>query len=231
MEKAIREMNKKPGQKPITLVILKTKYPQGGEKQLTKAVLKKEIPPGKLPLDIGCVVQNVGTCFAVYEAVYEGKPLIERCVTLTGKALKNPGNYLIRLGTPLKSAIDFCGGFKETPAKVIMGGPMMGVSQYSLDVPIMKCTTGVIFFSKEEAKIFDELTCIRCAKCVDICPVNLMPTDIMRMVKYSKWHYLEDFNSSDCMECGLCAYVCPSNIPLVQYIKLAKEKEKEQKQK
>jgi len=213
----------------VEMIVLKTKYPQGGEKQLIKSILKKEVPPGKLPLDIGVVVQNVGTCYSVYQAVHEGKPLIERCITLTGGCLNEPGNFLIRIGTLLSEAINACGGLKEKPAKIISGGPMMGVTQFSLDIPVIKGMTGVIFLSKKESELFEELPCIRCGKCVDICPVNLLPTDIMRMTKYSRWHYIEDLHASDCLECGSCAYICPSRIPLVQYIKLAKQKEMEKR--
>lgn len=232
MEKALREINKKSPSTPLSIrmAVLKTKYPQGGEKQLIKAILKKEVPPGKLPLDIGCVVQNVGTCFAIYEAVYGGKPLIERCVTFTGgKVLREPGNFLVRLGTPLKDVVGLCGGFTEPLGKIIIGGPMMGIAQYSLDIPVVKGVTGVVFLSKKESEIFEESPCIRCGKCVDICPVNLLPTEIMRMVKYSRWQYLDKLYPSDCIECGACAYNCASRIPLVQYIKLAKMKELEKK--
>lgn len=229
MEKAVGEMVKKFSYPPIRVTVLKTKYPQGGEKQLIKALLGREVPPEKLPLDVNVVVQNVGTCFAIYEAVYHRKPLIDRCVTLTGSSLKEPGNFVVRLGTLLKDAVELCGGFVEFPAKIIAGGPMMGITQYSLDIPITKGVTGVVFLSKKDVELFEESPCIRCAKCVDICPVNLMPTDIMRMVKYSRWHYLNELHASDCIECGACAYACPSKIPLVQYIKLAKMKELERK--
>ena len=229
MEKATVQMKKEFHGKQIQIIVLKTKYPQGGEKQLIKAVLKREVPPGKLPLDVGVVVQNAGTCFAIYEAVYKGKPLIERCVTFTGKCLREPGNFTVKIGTPLKDVVGHCGGFTETPAKIIAGGPIMGIAQYSLDIPIIKGITGIVFISKKDLEIYEELPCIRCGKCVDICPVNLMPTDIGRMVKYSRWHYLDELHPSDCMECGACAYICPSRVPLVQYIKLAKIKESERK--
>ncbi|UCD55054.1 MAG: electron transport complex subunit RsxC [Candidatus Omnitrophota bacterium] len=233
MEKAIRERIKKfsrsKGHMPVQIVVLKAKYPQGGENQLIKAILKKEVLPGKFPTDMGIVVQNVGTCFAIYQAAYEGKPLIERCVTFTGGCLKEPGNFIVRFGTLLKDAIEFCGGFRERPAKIIIGGPMMGIAQYSLDIPTVKGVTGVIFLSKRELKFFEESTCIRCARCVDVCPVNLVPTEIMRMVKYSRWHYLDKLHPGDCIECGACAYACASKVPLVQYIKLAKLKEAKKK--
>ena len=229
MEKAVRDFSKKEPERTIKIVILKTKYPQGGEKQLIKAILKKETPPLKLPLDVGVIVQNVGTCFAIYEAVYKNKPVMERCVTFTGSCLRGPGNFLVRLGTTVKDVVDYCGGFTEKPAKMIIGGPMMGVAQYTLDIPIIKGVTGAIFLSKKELEIFEESPCIRCAKCIDLCPVNLVPTDIMRMIKYSRWHYLDELHPVDCIECGSCAYACPARIPLVQYVKLAKTKQLEKK--
>jgi len=224
MEKLVAKVNKKLPKTNIKVIVLKTKYPQGGEKQLIKSILKKEVPPTKLPLDIGIVVQNVGTCFAIYEAVYKGKPLIERCATFTGTPLKETANLLVRIGTPLKDVVNSLGGFKEEPAKIIAGGPMMGITQYTLETPFVKGMTGIVFLSKNETKVPEELPCIRCAKCIDICPVNLMPTDIMRMVKHSRWHYMDDLYPLDCIECGGCTYKCPSKIPLVQYIKLAKLK-------
>ena len=229
MEKAARRMNKKLPHAQIQLVALKTKYPQGGEKQLIKAVLKREVPPGKFPMDVGVVVHNVGTCLAIYEAVYVGKPLIERPVTFTGSALKEPGNFMVRFGTPIGHVVRHCGGFKENPVKIIAGGPMMGLAQYTLDAPLIKGISGVVFLSKRDAEIPEEFPCIRCAKCVDVCPVNLAPTELMRMVKYSRWHNSPALYPSDCIECGACAYVCPSKIPLVQHIKLAKAKELEKK--
>ena len=225
MEKAVKRVNKRTPNMKIELVILKTKYPQGGEKQLIKAILKREIPPKKLPMDVGCVVQNVGTCLAVYEAIDERKPLIERCVTFTGSCLVDPGNFTVPIGSTIRHVVNCCGGLQKEPAKVIVGGPMMGITQYSLDGPLVKGMSGVIFLSKEDVEIPKEYPCVRCAKCVDICPVKLIPTDIMRMVKHSRWHYLGKLYPLDCLECGACAYVCPSKIPLVQYIKLAKMKE------
>jgi len=224
MQKAVDEANKKCTKK-IKIIILKTKYPQGGEKQLIKTILKREVPPGKLPLDIGALVQNVGTCLAIYQALYERKPLIERVVTMTGSSIKEPGNYLVRLGTPIRHLVDNSGGFVENPLKIIAGGPMMGIAQYTIDIPIIKGTTGILFLSKKEAEISEEHPCIRCAKCIHICPMDLLPTEIMRMSKYSRWHYLDELHPSDCMECGSCAYICPSKIPLTQYMKLAKMKD------
>jgi electron transport complex protein RnfC len=232
---AVFAMQKETAQKKrayradIQVVILKTKYPQGGEKQLIKAIFGKEVPPGKLPLDVGLVVQNVGTCYAVCRAVYAGEPLYERCVTFTGTCLKEPGNYAVRIGTTLRHVVESCGGFTGECAKVIAGGPMMGITQYSLDVPVMKGVTGVLFLSRRDAALFEESACIRCGRCVDVCPVRLLPTEIMRMVKYERWHYTDELYPSDCMECGACTYACPARIPLVQYVKLAKRKALERK--
>jgi electron transport complex protein RnfC len=223
MEKAAAQIMRKQYNTPaIKIALLKTKYPQGGEKQLIKALLAREIPPGKLPIDVGCVVQNVGTCLAIYEAVYEGMPLIERCVTFTGDCLKENGNFLVSLGTPFKYIIDHCGGFIKEPAKIIVGGPMMGITQYALEAPVIKGVTGVVFLSDAALPKAEETQCIRCAKCAEACPMNLMPTDIMRAVKYEKWERLEGLHPEDCFECGACAYMCPSKVQLVQHIKLAK---------
>lgn len=216
MERAIERLTTK-------IVRLKTKYPQGGEKQLIKAVLNREVPPGKLPLHVGCVVQNVATAYAVYEAVIEGKPLIERCVTLTGSCLRKPGNFLIRIGSILGDVVEeCCSGFIRKCSKIILGGPMMGVAHYSLDIPIIKGINGVVFLSEEETEVSEESPCIRCSKCVDVCPVNLIPTDIARAVKKQKKPFLEELNVFDCIECGACSFACPARVPLVQYIKLAK---------
>lgn len=207
----------------LQIIRLKTKYPQGGEKQLIKAILNREVPPGKLPLDVGCIVQNVGTAYAAYEAIYHNKPLIERCVTLTGSCLNEAGNFNVRIGTSLREAVEGCSkGFKEEPEKLILGGPMMGIAHYSLDIPIIKGITGVIFLSKKEVEILEEMPCIRCGRCVDVCPVNLLPTQIKRAVKRNDKAQLEELNVCDCMECGACSYECASRIPLVQYIKLGK---------
>ncbi|MCD6218994.1 electron transport complex subunit RsxC [Candidatus Calescamantes bacterium] len=208
-------------EKDIEIVILKTKYPQGGEKQLIKAVLKRDVPSGGLPLDIGVVVHNVGTCFAIYEAIYRGKPLYERIITVTGE-VERPKNLRVRLGTPLSFLIEFCGGLKEKVNKIVFGGPMMGIAQISLEVPVIKGTSGVVALKK--TRISPEYPCIRCARCVDVCPVNLLPTQLARIVKFEKWELLEEYNVMDCIECGCCAYVCPSNIPIVQYIKAGKDK-------
>ena len=221
-EKAIKKSTHKSISQ-IKVVSLETKYPQGGEKQLIKAITGREVPPGKLPLDIGFLVQNVGTLYAIYEAVYFNKPLIERIVTVSGDCLQRPGNYLVRVGSTVKDIVETYGiELVKEPKKVIIGGPMMGFAQPHMEVPILKSTSGVLFLSGEKAKALEEEQCIRCAKCVDVCPVNLVPTDIMRNVKRSNKDMMEKLYAEDCMECGACAYICPSRIPLVQYIKEGK---------
>ena len=155
--------------------------------------------------------------------MYKGKPLYERVVTVTGDCIKEPCNLLVRIGTSFKDLAESAGGFVKEPIKVLAGGPMMGITQYSLDAPVIKGTTGVVFLSKESLREYPEDTCIRCARCVDVCPVRLIPADIFRLVKKEKHLSLDGYNITDCMECGACAYTCPSKIPLVQWIKLGKK--------
>ena len=205
----------------VKVVKLKTKYPQGAEKQLIKAVLKREVPSGKLPMDVGCVVQNVQTAKAIYEAVYEGKPLYERVITVAG-SVKRPGNLKVRIGTSLSEIVDYCGGFEGDVKKVIAGGPMMGITQFTLDVPVVKGFSGLVILTEKESKFYEPSNCIRCGKCVDVCPMGLVPTVISRMVEKERYKELKNYNPLDCMECGCCAYECPAKIHLVQNIKLAK---------
>lgn len=206
----------------FTVKVLKTAYPQGGEKQLIKNILNKEVPSGKLPFDAGVVVQNVATVFAIYEAVYLHKPLYERVVTVSGSCLTNPKNLLVRLGTPIKELIQYCGPLKEQPAKIIIGGPMMGISQYTDDVPIIKTTTGIILMNQQEAEVQEELACIRCGACVRSCPVSLMPCMINLASQKELWEQARVYAATDCIECGCCNYVCPANRNMVQSIKRAK---------
>lgn len=205
----------------VRIKVLKSQYPQGGEKQLIRNVLGKEVPSGKLPFDIGVLVHNVGTVFAIYEAVYKNKPLYERVVTVTGSCVANPKNLLVRIGTPIKELIDFC-GLKEEPAKVIIGGPMMGVAQFSDQVPVIKSTSGVVLFSKREAAALEEDFCIRCGACVRECPAGLMPCMINLSSQNGFWDQAKSYGASDCIECGICNYVCPANRRLTQSIKIAK---------
>ncbi|MDD5634132.1 MAG: electron transport complex subunit RsxC [Candidatus Omnitrophica bacterium] len=215
----------------IKLVSLRTKYPQGGEKQLIKAVSGLEVPPGGLPMDIGFLVQNVGTIYAIYEAVYFNKPLIERIVTITGDAMYRPGNFIVRVGSTLKDILDTYGlELFRDPEKIIFGGPMMGVAQPGLDAPVIKGSSGIVILSGKAVRSYSERQCIRCAKCVDVCPVNLLPTEIMKNSKKGFWEQTEALHATDCIECGACAYVCPSRIPLVQYIKTGKSRIAEKRQ-
>jgi len=202
--------------------ILKSMYPQGGEKQLIKNVLGKEVPSGKLPFDIGVVVHNVGTIFAIFEAVYLNKPLTERVVTVTGGCIENPRNLLVRIGTPIKELMNFCGPLKEDPAKIIIGGPMMGIAQYTDEVPVIKSTTGVLLLNQKEAAVYEEEFCIRCGACVRECPVGLMPCLINLASDKENWALSKNYGVLDCIECGVCSYVCPANRRLVQSIKRAK---------
>lgn len=215
---AIRAFQEIPG---IKVKVLKSEYPQGGEKQLISNVLGKEIPRGKLPFDIGVVVQNVATAYAIYEAVYKTKPLIERVVTVTGSCVQEPKNLLVRLGTPIKNLIGFC-GVKEELEKIIMGGPMMGIAQYTDEVPIIKSSGGLLLMNKKEARILDEDPCIRCAACVRGCPVGLMPCQINLASEKMLWSVTKEYGALDCIECGICNYVCPANRRLLQTIKRAK---------
>jgi len=201
---------------------LPSDYPQGGEKQLIKSILGKEIPRGKLPFDIGVLVHNVATVYAIYEAVYQSKPLIERIVTVTGSCLARPKNLLVRIGTPVKNLIEFCGPLKSQPVKIIIGGPMMGIAQYTDEVPIIKSSSGLLLMDKNEAKMLDEDPCIRCAACVRGCPVGLMPCQINLASERSLWSLTKEYGASDCIECGICNYVCPSSRRLLQTIKRAK---------
>ncbi len=209
-----------------TLHILKSLYPQGGEKQLIKNILAKEVPHGKLPFDIGVVVHNVATVFAIYEAVYKNKPLYERPLTITGNCLKNPRNLLVRIGTAVKEIIEFCGPLKVQPNKIIVGGPMMGISQYTDFVPVIKTTLGIILLSEDEIQPYLEEVCIRCGECVRICPVNLQPCLISQAVEREDWDLARVYCAADCIECGLCSYVCPAKRNLVQSIKFANLKNK-----
>lgn len=206
----------------IEVVPLATKYPQGGEKQLINAITGREVPSGGLPMDVGVIVDNAGTCAAIANVLKTGMPLVERITTVTGSGVKEPKNLLVRIGTPVGELIEQCGGFAGEPGKVIMGGPMMGLSQSSLEVPVMKGTSGVLVLQKSEVKAVESMPCIRCARCVDACPIRLLPTHIAKLAERGRWADAERYHALDCIECGCCAYVCPAHIPLTQLIRLAK---------
>ena len=210
--------------KGIEVHPLKVKYPQGGEKQLIKSLTNREVPSGKLPIEVGCVVQNVGTALAVYEAVQKNKPLFERVVTITGKYIKNPSNFLVRIGTPISELIEASGGTPDKTSKIIGGGPMMGKALVTQDAPIVKGSSGVVLFEEKESKRVEEKACIRCASCIRVCPMGLEPVLISQLTKLEMYEEAEKEKIMDCIECGSCQYTCPSGKPLLDYIRLGKFK-------
>ncbi len=208
--------------KGIEIVSLKVKYPQGGEKQLIDAVINRQVPSGKIPVEVGAVVQNVGTTFAVYEAVQKNKPMIERVVTITGKDAPNPSNYQVRLGTYLSHIVEQAGGIPAGTGKIVGGGPMMGRSLMNLNVPTAKGSAGVLFMRDEESLRKPMQNCIRCAKCVSVCPMGLEPYLLMSQSERNMWPEMEENRVMDCIECGSCSYTCPSNRALLDYIRYGK---------
>ena len=222
---AIQKMNELvAGEEGISVQPLKVKYPQGGEKQLIKAVTGREVPSGKLPIEVGCVVQNVGTAFAVYEAVTKNKPLIERVVTVTGKALEKPSNLKVRIGTPVSQLIEAAGGLPEDTGKIIGGGPMMGKALATPEVPVVKGTSGILLMREEESHRAPESPCIRCSKCTQVCPMGLEPFLLSRLARIGRFEEAEKEKVMDCIECGSCQYTCPAHIPLLDYLRLGKNK-------
>ena len=210
------------GFRGIKVVKLKVKYPQGGEKLLIQALTGREVPSGGLPIDVGAVVFNVATMFAVYEAIQKNKPLLERVVTITGKELSNPGNYLVRFGTPVSALIEAAGGLPENTGKVIAGGPMMGKALNSLEVPVTKGTSAILVLPESESKRKPVKNCIRCSKCISVCPMGLEPYLLMAMGEREMFERMEEERAMDCIECGSCSYICPANRPLLDYIRLGK---------
>ena len=203
----------------IEVAIVKTKYPQGAEKQLVYALMKREVPSGGLPLDVGCIVNNVDTVIAIHRAVLRGRPLMRKIITLTGGAIINPGNYKARIGTKLSDLVELTGGFRFLPTKVVVGGPMMGTAIYDIDVPVVKTTGGVLFLSREEAYIPPENNCIRCGQCVEKCPMNLIPTELNADILNEDGAKFVKHNGLDCIECGSCSYICPAKRRLAQAIR------------
>lgn len=204
------------------VVPLRVKYPQGDEKQLLKAITGREVPSGGLPIDIGAVVSNVGTLYAIQEAVVYGKPLIERTLTVAGSCVRNPGNYKVRIGTRIRDLIEECGGFAEVPAKIVAGGPMMGFAVSDIDLPITKGVSGVIAVSRAEAFAGAETACLSCGRCVTACPFGLNPTRLYKLIDHLQHSTAMAEGLMDCKECGVCSYVCPACIPLTQGLKLGK---------
>jgi len=208
----------------ITIHPLKVKYPQGGEKQLIKAIINREVPSGKLPIETGCVVHNVGTAIAVYEAVQKNKPLFERVVTVTGKSVGNPCNLLVRIGTPVSVLLEEAGGIPTDTRKVINGGPMMGKTLNSMDVPVIKGMSGIVVMAEKEARRPKISNCIRCARCTFVCPMGLSPYLIAQMAEARLEGRAEAERVMDCIECGSCSFTCPSGRPLLDNIRVAKSK-------
>jgi electron transport complex protein RnfC len=208
----------------IDVIPLKVKYPQGGEKQLIKAVVNREVPSGKLPIEVGCVVNNVGTALAVYEAIQKNKPLVERIVTVTGKSVSKPSNFMVRIGTPVSLLIEAAGGLPENTGKVISGGPMMGKALTSLEAPVVKGTSGILIMPAEESKRSQVLNCIRCGRCITACPMGLEPVLLAQLSENLLFERAEAERIMDCIECGSCHYTCPAGRPLLDYLRLGKNK-------
>jgi electron transport complex protein RnfC len=213
------------GGKGIEVESLPVMYPQGAEKQLIKALLGREVPPPPgLPMDVGVVVQNVGTCAAVCDAICGGRPLIERVVTVAGGGVSRPGNYRARIGTPLRQLVEACGGLSPATVRLVMGGPMMGASQASLDAPVIKGTSGLLALTRDEVPERRAGNCIRCGRCVRACPMGLLPATLALYAQHQLYERAEGLEAMACIECGSCAYLCPAAIPLVQHIRLAKSR-------
>ena len=205
----------------IRVAVLKTKYPQGDERQLIYALKKVELPTGKLPADAGCVIFNAETCAAVYRAFATGMPLVERVMTCDGDCVREPKNIFVPIGTSYRDVIAFCGGLKKEPHKIIDGGPMMGMAQFSVDTTVKKSTSALLVFSDSDKKP-QNAVCIRCGRCVQHCPMHLMPNYLAAFTRKADWDMLEQFDIMSCVECGTCSYGCPGYVPIVQYIKKAK---------
>ena len=220
---AIKVMQQACAGKDIEVAALKTKYPQGAEKMLIKVIADREVPMGGLPMDVGAVVQNVGTVAAITDAVVAGLPLIERITTVSGDAIAQPKNLRVRIGTAYRDAIAYCGGFKETPDKLLAGGPMMGMAQFSEDVPIMKGSSGILALTKKITEHGPEMNCIRCGRCVKACPMGLVPSMLSILSQREDFTSCRDnYGLMNCVECGSCTFVCPAKRNIVQYIKNAK---------
>ena len=219
---AVEKMSSAAKDYGFSIVTVKTKYPQGAEKMLIKAVKNRKVPTGGLPMDVSAIVQNVGTAAAVANAVINEKPLTKRIVTVTGNGIKEPKNLLVTIGTKFSDVIEYCGGLVDEASQVFMGGPMMGIAQFDLAVPVIKATSGIVCTT--DYKQVEPLACIGCGGCVQACPMFLMPTRLARLSYIRYWSEADQMGIMNCIECGSCAYVCPSNIPLVQWIRVGKQK-------
>jgi electron transport complex protein RnfC len=219
---AIAKLSEVAGKYNVVVQPLPVNYPQGAERQLIYAITGREVPIGKLPMDVHCVVQNVATAVAVAEAVVKGRPSIERITTVTGKPVVEPGNWRFRLGTPISKALELVGGVSEQPSKLLLGGPMMGIAQSSLGVTVMKNTSGILLIANDEVSLYTSEPCIRCGRCVECCPMSILPATISQAVENKRFDWAEELNVLACIECGSCSYVCPSHRPLNQHFKRAK---------
>ncbi|HLP04970.1 MAG TPA: RnfABCDGE type electron transport complex subunit C, partial [Paludibacter sp.] len=208
--------------KGIQIVPLRVQYPQGGEKQLIDAVIGRQVPSGALPIEVGAVVQNVGTTFAIYEAVQKNKPLFERVITITGKSMASQANFRVRLGAPLVGVVEQAGGIPEDTGKIVGGGPMMGRALASLEIPMAKGSAGILFIPTLESARKKMQNCMRCAKCVSTCPMGLEPYLLMNQSERAMWAEMETERVMDCIECGCCSFTCPSSRPLLDHIRLGK---------
>ncbi len=226
IEKLRSMLDRYPG---IELTVLPTRYPQGSEKQLIQSVTGRQVPPGKLPANVGCAVFNVSTFAAIYRAVRLGMPLIQRIVTVSGEAINTPQNFIVRIGTPFRDLIEIAGGLNDRTERVISGGPMMGVAQDDLSVPIVKATNSVLCLLKDHNGAAENPVCLRCAKCVSVCPMHLQPLYMYRYAKVRRVDQLERLNLTDCIECGSCSFTCPGKLPLVEYFRKGKQLLKEAK--
>lgn len=206
----------------IEVKVLQTKYPQGAEKQLIYSITNREVPSGKLPADAGCIVQNVNTVREIYNAVVNGRPTMTRVVTVTGEAVKEPKNLRVRLGMSYRELVEACNGFKEDPVKIISGGPMMGMTISTLDVPVLKGSSGILCLTAKQAVLPEESSCIKCGKCVEACPMFLIPSALDSLGRRKEFEEFENKNGLDCIECGSCTFVCPAKRHLIQSIRTAK---------